>query len=199
MQPGEMMNQLIDRDGTDVRGRGDRAATIDRADDRSGRLPDLRERLAAGEPIDHGRVDRVACAPTRSIAGEPASGSPPRPTWPCTPRCTAAEAAFELIYGEYLIRESLGEAPKLEEFFWRFPGFRRSAQAPARPAPAPSARNRPGPRWAAADDAGRTSAGSPRSRSVPGFEIAGHPGPGWHERGVPRPPGGPQSPGRRSR
>ncbi|MGP0063983.1 MAG: protein kinase domain-containing protein [Isosphaeraceae bacterium] len=33
------------------------------------------------------------------------------------------EAAFELIYGEYLVRESLGESPKLEEFFWRFPGF----------------------------------------------------------------------------
>jgi hypothetical protein len=33
------------------------------------------------------------------------------------------EAAFELIYGVYLIRESLGESPQLEEFFWRFAEF----------------------------------------------------------------------------
>jgi hypothetical protein len=33
------------------------------------------------------------------------------------------EAAFELVYGEYLVRESLGESPVLDEFAWRFPGF----------------------------------------------------------------------------
>jgi WD40 repeat protein/tRNA A-37 threonylcarbamoyl transferase component Bud32 len=37
--------------------------------------------------------------------------------------CGGHEAAFELIYGEYLLRESLGESPKLEEFCWRFPEF----------------------------------------------------------------------------
>jgi len=31
------------------------------------------------------------------------------------------ETAFELVYGEYLVRESLGESPKPAEFFWRFP------------------------------------------------------------------------------
>jgi tetratricopeptide (TPR) repeat protein len=33
------------------------------------------------------------------------------------------EASFELVYGEYLVRESLGESPVPEEFAWRFPEF----------------------------------------------------------------------------
>ena len=33
------------------------------------------------------------------------------------------EAAFELVYSEYLVRESLGDAPDVEEFAWRFPQF----------------------------------------------------------------------------
>ena len=35
----------------------------------------------------------------------------------------AGESALELIYGEYLLREELGESPQLEEFHWRFPRF----------------------------------------------------------------------------
>ncbi|HZW30437.1 MAG TPA: protein kinase [Isosphaeraceae bacterium] len=34
-----------------------------------------------------------------------------------------SEAAFELIYGEFLLREELGEPPQWEEFRWRFPRF----------------------------------------------------------------------------
>ncbi len=33
------------------------------------------------------------------------------------------EASFELVYGEYLVRESLGESPLPDEFAWRFPEF----------------------------------------------------------------------------
>jgi tetratricopeptide (TPR) repeat protein len=33
------------------------------------------------------------------------------------------EVVFELIYNEYVIRESLGDTPSAEEFFWRFPQF----------------------------------------------------------------------------
>jgi tetratricopeptide (TPR) repeat protein len=33
------------------------------------------------------------------------------------------EAAVELIYGEFLLREELGESPALDEFIWRFPRF----------------------------------------------------------------------------
>jgi hypothetical protein len=34
-----------------------------------------------------------------------------------------AEAAFELIYAEFALREQCGEAPPVEEFQWRFPAF----------------------------------------------------------------------------
>ena len=35
----------------------------------------------------------------------------------------SAESAVELIYGEFLLREEMGESPQLEEFRWRFPLF----------------------------------------------------------------------------
>ena len=31
------------------------------------------------------------------------------------------EAAFEVVYNEFMLRESMGESPTLEEFTWRFP------------------------------------------------------------------------------
>src|SRR4051794_35121026 len=31
------------------------------------------------------------------------------------------ERAFDLVYGEYVLRESLGESPTPEEYAWRFP------------------------------------------------------------------------------
>jgi tetratricopeptide (TPR) repeat protein len=31
------------------------------------------------------------------------------------------KAAFEVVYSEFMLRESMGEAPSLEEFTWRFP------------------------------------------------------------------------------
>ena len=34
-----------------------------------------------------------------------------------------SEAAFELIYSEFLLREQLGDSPTTEEFSWRFPQF----------------------------------------------------------------------------
>jgi tetratricopeptide (TPR) repeat protein len=37
--------------------------------------------------------------------------------------CNDDEAAFELIYGEYLLREEHGETPSPEELRWRFPKF----------------------------------------------------------------------------
>ena len=33
------------------------------------------------------------------------------------------ESALELIYGEFLLREEMGESPQVEEFHWRFPRF----------------------------------------------------------------------------
>jgi tetratricopeptide (TPR) repeat protein len=36
---------------------------------------------------------------------------------------TQSPLAFDVIYGEYMLRESLGERPSAEEFLWRFPEF----------------------------------------------------------------------------
>ena len=38
------------------------------------------------------------------------------------------ESSFELIYGEFLLREELGERPSLAEFRWRFPRFAERLQ-----------------------------------------------------------------------
>ena len=84
-----------------------------------------------------------------------------------------SEAAFELIYGEYLIRESLGESPKLEEFCWRFPGIRRSAPAAAQPAPAPWARPRTRTEVGPGGEAGADAAEGLAIPTVPGFEVLG--------------------------
>ncbi len=87
----------------------------------------------------------------------------------------ASEAAFELIYGEFLLREELGESPPLDEFRWRFPRYATRLQRqlslhgaiasgdtiaePVGPGPAPDA----GP----VDD---SAAGVPRL-IAPGFKV----------------------------
>src|SRR5262249_49876517 len=77
------------------------------------------------------------------------------------------ELALELVYGEYLLREQLGEAPALEEFQRRFPAhaarlreqlaLRRALDAA--PGTAPPTTGGCGP------------AAGPGPRAVPGYEI----------------------------
>ncbi len=84
---------------------------------------DPRERLARSEPIDETELIEMLCADQlhRWRAGE---RIPAEAYLSLHPTLHGhGEAAFELIYGEYLVRESLGELPKPEEFFWRFPAF----------------------------------------------------------------------------
>ena len=51
-----------------------------------------------------------------------ASGCRPRPTsTPSPPSATTPDAAVDLIFAEYLLREERGEPPPLEEFLRRFP------------------------------------------------------------------------------
>ena len=87
------------------------------------RHPDPRERLAQPGPIDETELIELLCADQvhRWRAGERIPAEAYLSLHPTLHG--QGEAAFELIYGEYLVRESLGESPKLEEFFWRFPGF----------------------------------------------------------------------------
>ena len=106
-----------------------------------------------------------------------------------------SEAAFELIYGEYLVRESLGDAPKLEEFCWRFPEFadrlRRQLSLHSALGEAPE-RTEVGPGGEPGGGRGR-GPGDPDGAGVRGD---GHPRPGGHERGLPGAAGRAQSPGR---
>ncbi len=85
--------------------------------------PDPRERLAQSDPIDDTELIELLCSDQvhRWRSGERIPAEAYLSLHPTLHG--QGEAAFELIYGEYLIRESLGESPKLEEFFWRFPGF----------------------------------------------------------------------------
>jgi tetratricopeptide (TPR) repeat protein len=75
------------------------------------------------------------------------------------------DLAFELVYNEFALRESLGDVPDPEEFFWRFPRFtdrfRRQLEFHR-------AIDDPGPDGQAARPAARGSVGS---LVVPGYEI----------------------------
>ncbi len=88
------------------------------------------------------------------------------------PTLHGGEAAFELIYGEYLIRESLGESPKLEEFFWRFPDF---AERLRRQLGLHQALGQESTRIgkASVDDAEDDKGGGAAVPIVPGYEIVG--------------------------
>jgi eukaryotic-like serine/threonine-protein kinase len=91
------------------------------------------------------------------------------------------EAAFELIYGEFLLREHLGDAPTTEEFPWRFPRFaaRFARQLELHgilnsEVSGPQAIVRSGARGIA----GEKKTGGPNRSVAPGYEILGELGRG---------------------
>jgi WD40 repeat protein/tRNA A-37 threonylcarbamoyl transferase component Bud32/Tfp pilus assembly protein PilF len=134
------------------------------------RLPDPRERLAAGDPIDPDELVELLCADQvdRWRAGE---RIPAEAYMALHPTLNGGgEAAFELIYGEFLIRESLGERPRLEEFCWRFPGFadRLRRQLGLHQALVEAA---PRTEMDLGEDAGNDRARGSAVPMVPGFEI----------------------------
>ncbi len=96
---------------------------LDDGDGARDSLPDPRDRLAGGEPIDAAELIEMLCSDQvdRWRAGERIPAEAYMALHPTLRG--GGEAAFELIYGEFLIRESLGEPPKIEEFCWRFPHF----------------------------------------------------------------------------
>src|ERR1700677_491079 len=84
---------------------------------------DPRERLARGDQISEDDLIELLCSDqvNRWRAGERIPAEAYLALHPTLGG--GGEAAFELVYGEYLVREVLGEAPKLDEFLWRFPRF----------------------------------------------------------------------------
>ena len=84
---------------------------------------DPRERLARGDHISEDDLVELLCCDQvkRWRAGE---RIPAEAYMALHPTLTGGnESAFELVYGEYLVRELMGEPPKLDEFLWRFPRF----------------------------------------------------------------------------
>jgi WD40 repeat protein/tRNA A-37 threonylcarbamoyl transferase component Bud32 len=164
------MNDSIDAPGADcadvetpIRGDGP---------DRGGRPRDPREWLAGAEPVDAAELLEMLCGDQveRWRAGERIPAEAYLALHPTL--CGGNDAAFELIYGEYLIRESLGESPKLEEFCWRFPDFagrfRRQLDLHRALGEAP-----PETEIDLGGDAGPEREGALAVPLVPGFEILG--------------------------
>ena len=118
------MNEPIDDISTvEIDGTEESDPTAARSDGTRRDHPDPREQLAQAGPIDETELIELLCSDQvhRWRSGE---RIPAEAYLSLHPTLHGhGEAAFELIYGEYLIRESLGESPKLEEFFWRFPDF----------------------------------------------------------------------------
>ena len=89
---------------------------------------DPRERLARGDQISEDELVELLCSDqvNRWRAGE---RIPAEAYLALHPTLTGGdEGAFELVYGEYLVRELMGEPPKLDEFLWRFPRFAERLQ-----------------------------------------------------------------------
>jgi len=84
---------------------------------------DLRERLARKDHISQEELVELLCCDQvkRWRAGERIPAEAYLSLHPSL--ASDGEAAFELVYGEYLVRELMGEPPKLDEFLWRFPRF----------------------------------------------------------------------------
>jgi WD40 repeat protein/Flp pilus assembly protein TadD/tRNA A-37 threonylcarbamoyl transferase component Bud32 len=84
---------------------------------------DLTQRLARGDQISQQELVELLCCEQvkRWRAGERIPAEAYLKLHPSL--AGDGEAAFELVYGEYLIRELMGEPPKLNEFLWRFPRF----------------------------------------------------------------------------
>jgi hypothetical protein len=141
------MNEPIDASITD---RADLETSVGQdGSGRPGRPEDPSERPAGAETIDAEKLADSLCSDQvdRWRAGE---RIPVEAYLARHPTLSGGhEAAFELIYGEYLLRESLGESPRLEEFCWRFPEyaerFRRQIDSTTRSAgPRLSPRGKPG-------------------------------------------------------
>ena len=87
----------------------------------SGRWLDIRQRIAlAGEASEPQLVEWFC---SDQIRAWQAGQRIPAETYLNLHPALQAEspAAFEVVYGEFMLRESMGESPRVEEFAWRFP------------------------------------------------------------------------------
>jgi tetratricopeptide (TPR) repeat protein len=87
----------------------------------SGRSPDIRQRIASAGDISETQLIEWLCSD--QIQGWHAGQRIPAEAYLAMLPTLQLEgnAAFELVYNEFMLRESMGESPGFEEFTWRFP------------------------------------------------------------------------------
>ena len=87
----------------------------------SGRVLDLREQIALAGNASEEKLVEWLCADQIRVwqAGQRIPAEAYLALHPAFQ--AGGKAAFEVVYSEFMLRESLGESPCLEEFTWRFP------------------------------------------------------------------------------
>jgi tetratricopeptide (TPR) repeat protein len=145
----------------------------------SGRRLDIREWIALAGDVSESQVVEWLCSD--QVRGWQAGRRIPAEAYLALHPALQADStsAFEVVYSEFIVRESLGESPCLEEFAWRFPdladrlrhqiAFHRVLTIDDEVDPPPRS-SRPGP----ADD-GPGVAGTPE---IPGYRVLGELGRG---------------------
>ncbi|QEH35754.1 Serine/threonine-protein kinase PknB [Aquisphaera giovannonii] len=87
----------------------------------SGRGPDIRERIARA--VDASEEELVEWLCNDQIRGWHAGHRIPAEAYLALHPALRGRgnAAFEVVYSEFMLRESMGESPCIEEYAWRFP------------------------------------------------------------------------------
>jgi tetratricopeptide (TPR) repeat protein/predicted Ser/Thr protein kinase len=87
----------------------------------SGRSLDIRQRIALAGNVSETQLIDWLCSDQIRVwqAGQRIPAEAYLALLP--PGGAEGKAAFELVYSEFMLRESMGESPGLEEFTWRFP------------------------------------------------------------------------------
>jgi eukaryotic-like serine/threonine-protein kinase len=146
----------------------------------SGRFGDVRGLLASRPDIREAEVVAWVCSDQvrRWRAGERVPAEAYLALHPALQ--SGGDTAFELIYGEFMLRESLGDSPKAEEFAWRFPHFaeRLQRQLELHRALAVDLEDADDPPDTQPADHDVASPGLPIGPSIPGFRIVGELGRG---------------------
>jgi len=139
---------------------------------RQGQRPDVHQLLAAAGDLAPAKVAAVLAVDQRERwrDGErpPAEGY----LQPYPALGGDVELALELVYGEFWLREELGEVPALEEYLRRFPAYAARLKEQVELHRALAAESSPGSASGVATVVGAAARpGSPAPPGVPGYEV----------------------------
>ena len=163
---------------------------------RKGQKPDVRAFLRDAGSLKPADIIAVLCVDQweRWQAGERV---PAEAHLQMAPALIGSDPAFDLVYGEFLLREELGESPSAEEYLQRFPqygaqirrqfelhhvlesGFGTPASVVIGPAPGTRTGNTPDSVVVIGNKSDSVRAPADRDRpNIPGYEILGEVGRG---------------------